>query len=167
LDPKKLYTSFSLEPSGFIAGGPSATLELTKGAFNSSFHISFPTLSLTNTIDGFGFGLGVGLNYFWSGKIGGFFLGGLFEWNGFPNAYSYTVYHPYKTYDYINDTYVGDYVNGTADLNDFILALNTGYKFITKAGIYFRTGIAIGASLSMVTPIGFYYKPDLAVGYIF
>jgi len=167
LDPNKLYFSFSFEPSGFISGGPSATGEFTKGSLNYLFHLSFPTLTLNNTIDGFGFGVGAGLNYFWSGKIGGFFLGGLFEWSSFPNSYSYTVYNPYETYDYISDSYTGKSVNKTIDMNNFIFALNGGYKFITSAGIYFRTGVAVGVSLSMFSPLGFYYKPDIAVGYIF
>jgi len=167
LDPKKLYFSLSLEPSGIIAGGPSATIELTKGSLNSLFHLSFPTLTLNNTIDGFGFGVGAGLNYFWNGKIGGFFLGGLFEWSSFPNSYSYTVYNPYETYDYITDSFSGKSVNKTIDMNNFIFAFNGGYKFITNAGVYFRTGVALGVSLSMISPLGFYYKPDIAVGYIF
>ena len=167
LDPKKLYFSLSLEPSGVIAGGPSATGELTKGPLNCSFHLSFPTLTINNPIDGFGFGVGAGLNYFWSGKIGGFFLGGLFEWSSFPNSYSYTVYHPYDTYNYLTDSYTGKDVKKSTDFNNFVFALNGGYKFITNSGIYFRTGIALGVSLSMFYPLGFYYKPDIAVGYIF
>ena len=165
LDPGKLYTSFSLEPSGFIAGGPSASLEFSKGAFMSSVHASFPSLALNSTASGFGFGAGGSLNYYWGGPIGGFFLGGTFEWNMFP--YSYTVYNPYKTYDYITDSFTGEYITEKTNSHSFIIALNAGYKFVLKNGIYFRTGVAAGMSLSKFFSSGFYYKPDLATGYIF
>ena len=165
LEPGKLYTSFSLEPSGFIAGGPSASLEFSKDAFLSSFHISFPSLALNSTASGFGFGAGGSLNYYWNGPIGGFFLGGTFEWNMFP--YSYTVYSPYKTYDYMTDTFIGSNTTEKTTAHSFILALNGGYKFVLKNGIYFRTGVAAGVSFSPFFPAGFYYKPDLATGYIF
>jgi len=113
------------------------------------------------------FGIGVGLNYFWSGKIGGFFLGGLFEMTSFPNSYSYVSNNPYETYDPYTDSFSGKSVKKTIDINNYILALNGGYKFITNSGIYFRTGVALGFSLSMLTSPAFYYKPDIAVGYIF
>jgi hypothetical protein len=97
LNPNKLYFSLSLEPSGFLAGGPSATGEFTKGGFNTLFHVSFPTLTLNSISSGFGMGVGAGVNYFWSGRIGGFYLGGLFEWNAYP--YLDTVFNPYHTYN--------------------------------------------------------------------
>jgi hypothetical protein len=165
LDPNKLYTGFSVEPSGFISGGPSATLEFTKGAFNTSFHASFPTLALNSTAKGFGFGAGASLNYYWGGPIGGFFLGGVFEWNMYPS--SRTVNNPYGRYNPVTDSYsvASDRVETKA--HNFIFALEGGYKFVLKNGIYFRTGIAAGVSMSQNTSMGFYYKPDLATGYIF
>jgi hypothetical protein len=170
LDPNKFYFSLSLEPFGLLVGGPSATAEFSKGAFNSLFHVSFPTLDLLKEVsDGFGFGLGVGINYFWNSKIGGFYLGGMFEWNTHTYSYLGTYYHPYYTYDPVNDTYIGQSITEEKETyaHNFIFAANIGYKFVTKSGIYFRTGIAAGVSLSNYLPVGFYYKPDIATGYIF
>jgi hypothetical protein len=162
LDPDKLYFSLSLEPSGFLAGGPSVTGEFVKGGFNPLLHISFPTLALSNISEGFGMGLGIGANYFWNSRMGGLYLGGLFEWN----MYTYSIYyHPYYSYDPATDSYTGQTVITYA--NNFILALNAGYKFVTKSGIYFRTGGSVGVELSTHLPVGFFYKPDVATGYIF
>jgi hypothetical protein len=165
LDPNKLYFSFSVEPSGFIAGGPSATAEFSKGALITSFHASFPTLALNSTAEGFGFGAGASLNYYWGGPIGGFFLGGVFEWNMYPS--SRTVINPYGTYNITTDSYSSAGERVEAKAHNFIFALEGGYKFVLKNGIYFRTGIAAGVSMSQNTSMGFYYKPDLATGYIF
>jgi hypothetical protein len=170
-DLDKFYFSISIEPSGFLAGGPSATAEFSKGAFNSLFHVAFPTLALLRKVssNGFGFGLGIGINYFWNGKIGGLYLGGMFEWNMHPYSYLDTYYHPYATYDPINDTYIGQSLteDKKAYSHNFIFAANVGYKFVTKVGMYFRTGISAGVSLSSYWPVGFYYKPDIAMGYVF
>jgi hypothetical protein len=165
LDPNKLYFSFSLEPSGFIAGGPSATGEFSKGNVNSLFHASFPTLAINNISNGFGMGLGAGINYFWNGRIGGFYLGGMFEWNAHPYVNYY--YHPYLNYNVSTDSYTGGYETEDVTAHNFIFALNAGYKFITKSGIYFRTGVSAGVALSTYIPAAFYYKPDIATGYIF
>jgi hypothetical protein len=169
-DPDKFYFSLSLEPSGFLAGGPSATAEFSKGAFNSSFHIAFPTLAFfKKASSGFGFGLGGGINYFWNGKIGGFYLGGMIEWNMHPYLSLSTYYHPYATYNPDTDTYSGQNVTeeSKAYAHNFIIAANVGYKFVTKVGIYFRTGISAGVSLSNYWPVGFYYKPDISTGFVF
>jgi hypothetical protein len=165
LDPNKLYFSLSFEPSGFIAGGPSLTGEFSKGNVNTLFHASFPTLAVNSESNGFGMGLGAGINYFWNSKIGGFYLGGMFEWNAYPYVNYY--YHPYYTYNYYSDSYTGGYVPEDVTAHNFIFALNTGYKFITKSGMYFRTGISAGVAVSTYLPAAFYYKPDIATGYIF
>jgi len=165
LNPKKLYTGISFEPSGFISGGPSATLEFSKGSVNSSVHVSIPSLALNSTSSGFGFGAGASLNYYWNGPIGGFFFGGLFEWNTYPFIYS--VYNPYQTYNAATDSYSGKYISKETRSHNFILALNGGYKFILKNGIYFRTGVSAGMAFSNTLSTGFYYKPDIATGYIF
>jgi len=165
LDPNKLYTGFSFEPSGFISGGPSLTLEFSKGAFNSSIHASFPSLALNNTVSGFGFGAGASLNYYWGGPIGGFFVGGVLEWNMFQS--SIAVSNPYASYNAATDTFYPAMVEEKFTPHSFILALQGGYKFILKNGIYFRTGVATGMSFSTFFPSAFYYKPDIATGYIF
>jgi hypothetical protein len=146
MDPTKLYTGISFEPSGFISGGPSVTLEFSKGSLITSFHVNFPTLALNSISEGFGFGAGVGLNYYWGGRIGGIFAGAVFEWNMFP--YSIGI----------------DEETNSHSVN---LALEGGYKFVLKNGFYFRTGIAAGMTLSTYFPSAFYYKPDIATGYMF
>jgi len=44
------------------------------------------------------------------------------------------------------------------------VGLNIGWKFITRPGIYFRTGAYLGVAES---DSGFWMKPDLAIGYCF
>jgi hypothetical protein len=165
LDPTKLYTGFSFEPSGFISGGPSVSLEFSKGSLMSSFHASFPTLAINSTANGFGFGAGASLNYYWGGPIGGVFIGGVFEWNMYPSLR--TVNNPYAVYNPVTDSYSPAREIGEIKAHNFIFALNGGYKFVLKNGIYFRTGIAAGLSMSQNASAGFYYKPDIATGYIF
>jgi len=165
LNPKKLYTGVSFEPSGFISGGPSATLEFSKGAVNSSVHMSFPSLALNSAAQGFGFGLGGNLNYYWGGPIGGFFLGGLAEWNMFPYKRAYI--HLYKTYNPVTDSFSSAADTEKVKAHNFVLGLNGGYKFILGNGIYFRTGISAGVIFSSLLNTGFYYKPDIATGFIF
>lgn len=169
LDPNRLYVGFSVEPSGFISGGPSATLDITKGAVNSTIHVSFPTLALNSVAKGFGFGAGAGLNYFWNGPIGGFYVGGQLEWNMMPYSHYVIENSYYGTYDPVSDSFM--YSSSSKLKKDsahsFILGLNGGYKFILGNGIYFRTGITTGWFFSKFYSAGFYYKPDLAAGYIF
>jgi hypothetical protein len=164
-DPKKLYFSFSLEPSGFLAGGPSATGEFLKGRTISTVYLSFPSLALKSTAEGFGFGVGGSVNYLWkNNQLGGFYLGGLFEWNMFP--YLATLTNPYAVYNPATDSYSSGDVTEKINAHNFVIALNAGYRFVTKSGIYFRTGASIGMTLSTIIPTKFYYKPDIATGYI-
>jgi len=165
LRPGQMYVAFSFDPSGLISGGPSVSLELTKGHLISSFHASFPTLALNNKTKGFGFGFGMSFNYFWGGPIGGFYLGPLIEWNMYP--FSYTAYNPYADYNPVTDTYTGKSVKGKTSSHSFVLAGNLGYKFVLRNGVYFRTGVAVGMRASTFFPASFYYKPDIAGGYIF
>jgi len=165
LNPDQLYVSISAEPSGFIAGGPSVSVELTKGHLMASVNANFPTLALNSTTKGFGFGLGTSLNYFWGGRIGGFYLGMYFAWSMYP--YMGSFYNPYATYNYLSDSYSGAYETEKATAHNFIIAMNAGYKFILQNGAYFRTGITAGVSISQQTSTGFYYKPDISAGYIF
>jgi hypothetical protein len=164
-DPTKLYFSLSFEPAGFLAGGPSATGEFTKGATISSFHFSFPTLALNNPSPGFGFGLGGTINHLWSSRIGGLYIGGSFEWNAYP--YLATVSNPYGKYNPSTDTYSKTNITEEVTAHNFIIALNGGYRFVTNSGMYFRTGVTLGMTLSNYVPLGFYFKPDISTGYIF
>jgi len=45
------------------------------------------------------------------------------------------------------------------------VGLNIGWKFVTRSGVYFRTGTYLGAIYYY--GLGFYIKPDLAIGYCF
>ena len=163
-DPNKTYTGLSFDPSGFLAGGPSAKMEFAKGAGISSFYIAFPSLALNSKAEGFGFGLGGSLNHIWNKGLGGFYLGGLFEWNVYP--YLATFSNPYGKYNPVTDTFSKTDVIEKVTAHNFIFALNTGYRFVNKSGMYFRTGAAIGFTLSTVIPSGFYFKPDIAAGYV-
>ncbi|MDR0289737.1 MAG: hypothetical protein LBI06_02250 [Treponema sp.] len=165
LDPDTFYFGFSVEPAGFLAGGPSATAEFSKGAFNSTVFVNFPTLALRSQAEGFGVGLGVSANHVWQSRIGGFYLGAMLGWNAFP--YLATVTHPYYSYNVASDSYTSQDILEETTAHNFILALNAGYRFVTASRIYFRTGISLGVSFSTHLPLGFYYKPDLAAGYVF
>jgi len=109
--------------------------------------------------------LGMSLNYFWGGRIGGFYFGGLFGWSMTP--YMGSFWNPYDKYDPANDIYYGETITEKDTAHSVILGLNAGYKFILKNGAYFRTGITTGISLSKQLSSGFYYKPDISAGYIF
>jgi hypothetical protein len=165
IDPNKLFFSLSFEPSGFLAGGPSTTGEFLKGATISSFYFSFPSLSATSKASGFGFGMGGSINHLWkNNKLGGFYLGGLFEWNTFPYLGTYT--NPYAVYNPYTDTFSSQTVTEESIAHNFVIALNSGYRFVTKSGAYFRTGVTMGMTLSTIIPTGFYFKPDISTGYI-
>jgi hypothetical protein len=140
---EKLTFGISAEPSGFALYGPSASAEFTKGNLNTQIGLHFPSLGLLFEGEGFGknfgIGAGLGLNYIWHSRIGGFYLGGILEYNG---------------YD------VKKWMNSLA------FALNTGYKFILPSGIYFRTGGNFGASYDFKN-FGYIIRPDLSIGYNF
>jgi len=94
-----------------------------------------------------GFGVLTTFNYFWHNRIGGFYLGGG-----------------------IGSAFISDYED---EINCVTGGLNVGWKFVTKSGLYFRTGIYIGL-LGLFYKDGgndLYYlpyiKPDLAIGYCF
>jgi len=148
---------------GYLWQGPSGfgiNIELGKGKFNSEINLMFPIG---------GFGALFTFNGFWPSQIGGFYLGGglgfsLFETYGVVGWDSGGGYY---------DSY-GNYHNGySRDLYGYYTAfslpvgLNIGYKFITKSGLYFRTGAYAGLDLGFIwadlSP--FYFKPDLAIGW--
>jgi len=167
IDPDKLYFSLSFEPSGFLMGGPSVTGEFLKGANFSSLYMSFPSLAADSKAEpGSSFGLGGSLNHIWMNKkFSGFYLGGLFEWNTYP--YEGTFSNPYGEYDPISDSYKETKVNEEIQAHNFVIGLNTGYRFGTSSGVYFRTGVTLGMKLSNVMDTEFYFKPDVSTGYVF
>jgi hypothetical protein len=80
-----------------------------------------------------------------------FGLGGLATFNYFwPNS--------------VGGFYLGGGVGSIYPYYVATIGLNIGWKFVTRPGIYFRTGAYLGAAYG-----GFfvYFKPDLAIGYCF
>jgi len=141
---------------GYIWQGPSGAginIELGKGKFNSEINLMFPIG---------GFGSLFTFNGFWPGRIGGFYLGGgigfsIFETYGVTGHSS--GYNGYYYYSY--DTY-GNYTAFSLPVG-----LNIGYKFVTKSGLYFRTGVFAAFDFGFIwddiSP--FYIKPDLSIGW--
>ena len=93
------------------------------------------------SIDSGGFGSLLTVNYFGHSRIGGFYAGGGVGFSNFQK----------------------DRISITA-------GLNTGYKFITRSGLYFRTGGFVGynfagmLNLPDYNTFPIYFKPDIAVG---
>jgi hypothetical protein len=82
-----------------------------------------------------GFGFLATFNGFWPSRIGGFYLGGGI---GFGYSAFYGLSLP--------------------------VGLNIGYKFVTRSGLYFRTGTFVGYDI-LWTWMPVYLKPDLAIGW--
>jgi hypothetical protein len=86
-----------------------------------------------------GFSTLVTFNGFWPSKIGGFYLGG-----GIGFTYG-------------------------SGFESIPIGFNIGYKFVTKSGLYYRTGAFAGFNLfgllfdNWDEPV--YFKPDLAIGW--
>lgn len=165
LDPERLTFAFNINPAGSLMYGPSLCLEFTKRKFNTEINLIFPSLGLINGFGVTGFGGLVMFNYFAHSRIGGAYVGGGLGYIGFSSN---------------NDEYDSEYYG------NFTLGLNLGYKFVTKSGVYFRTGGFIGVSFyehyySIEKYDGWgsfwddysesgtsvYFKPDLTIGYSF
>ena len=70
------------------------------------------------------------------------------------------------TFNYFWPNSVGGFYLGGGGGNIcgyWIVGLNIGWKFVTRSGLYFRTGTYVGAAF----PMFIYLKPDLAIGYCF
>jgi hypothetical protein len=85
-----------------------------------------------------GFGALVTFNGFWPSQIGGAYLGGG----------------------------IGFSICEASDLS-LTAGLNAGYKFVTKSGLYFRTGGFVGFDFGFIWDGIFpvYIKPDLSIGW--
>ena len=125
---------------GYIWEGATGTginFEFGKGNFNSEINLIFPT---------FGFGFLATFNGFWPSQIGGFYLGG---GAGF--------------------LYFGIYISekNVYMFSSVPLGINIGYKFVTKSGIYFRTGTFAAFDFGFIWEdvLPFFIKPDLAIGW--
>jgi hypothetical protein len=168
MDPNKFTFGINANAGGalgYIWGGASGTgisIELGKGKFNSEINLMFPTG---------GFGALFTFNGFWPSKIGGFYLGGgigisIYETYGILDRGT----APAQSYDPDTGNYYGSERREEYGYYTAISApvgLNIGYKFVTKSGLYFRTGafaaFDIGCIFYYADPV--YFKPDLAVGW--
>jgi len=160
LDPDKFIFAFNINPVGALLYGPSVCLELGKGRFNTEINLFFPGLSIG--FDG-GFGGLVTFNGFRHTRNGGAYLGGgfgiIFAYNGREGGRPWGEQQFYDHFETLG-----------------IFGLNAGYKFVTRSGVYFRTGGFLGFATSSKRTKGeaeepdvtsFYFKPDLTLGYSF
>lgn len=166
LDPDKLYFGISLNPAGTIpvvGRGPSISAEFTKRRFNS----------LIDLRSGFGlpiygseyFGISASFNYFHPSRVGGFYIGGLLEYSAADGGYE--IVEKYDTrYDSYGNPHKTNYSfeENPVTVHDLGLALNIGYIFVTRIGMYFRTGACVGFNFGTGTLL---LKPDLTFGYNF
>ena len=142
MDPDELTIGINANAGGSLLSGSSTCIEFCKGSFNAEINLIFPSLRLD--AEGAGFGGLVTFNYFRHSRIGGLYIGG-------------GLGYIYTTFD-------------ESDSHLFTAGLNLGYRFVTRSGMYFRTGGYIGAAVvnnddeNIFAP---YIKPDLSVGYSF
>jgi len=77
------------------------------------------------------------------------------------------------TFNYFWPNSVGGFYLGGGGGNIcgyWIVGLNIGWKFVTRSGLYFRTGARLGVAqggLDGGYMGGFYFGPDLSIGYCF
>lgn len=150
LNPRKFIFGINANAGGALGylwqGGTGAgvSIELGKGNFISEISLMVPSG---------GFGFLATFNRFWPSRIGGFYLGG---GAGFL-FFQYDYYDSW--YYYYNETVVS-----------IPLGVNAGYKFVTKPGLYFRTGIFVGFDFGWLIDsywfdLPVFIKPELAVGW--
>jgi len=166
MDPDKLYFGISLNPAGTIpvvGRGPSISAEFTKRRFNSLIDIR----------SGFGlpiysseyFDMSASFSYFHPGRIGGFYIGGLLEYSAADGGYEIVEEYDIRYDSYGNPHRIDyGYEKNPVTAHNFGLALNIGYIFATRVGMYFRTGANWGYSFGTGTYI---LRPDLTFGYNF
>jgi hypothetical protein len=145
LDPNKFIFGINANAGGAIgyalgSTGAGINLEFGKGRFNTEINLMIPNG---------GFGALITFNGFWPSQLGGAYLGG---------GIGFSTYRAL-------DKYWGDYYTARS----FTVGLNLGYKFLTKTGLYFRTGGFFGYDFGMlwdpdILPV--FIKPDLAVGWL-
>jgi len=155
MNPDKFIFGFNANLGGFTAwawgsyletgSGPSLSLEFSRGNFNSEINFMVPFA---------GFGTLITFNYFGHSRIGGGYIGGGIGYS-FYEAYGSSGYPFFRYERYI--------------AHSLTVGLNGGYKFVTRSGVYFRTGAFVGFDFgcywnrSYTMPI--YIKPDLAIGW--
>jgi len=148
---------------GYIwEGGPGAgiNIELGKGHFNSEINLMAPR-------DGFGFLFT--FNYFWPSRIGGAYLGAGtgFAFFGYYRESSYEEPYEESYQVWTGSSYRTEYRTVYDIAFSIPLGLNVGYKFVTKSGLYFRTGTFVGFDFGglIMDTFPVYIKPDLAIGW--
>jgi len=167
MDTDKFIFGFNANPGGALnfsgpGGGSSLCLEFGKGSFNSEVNIIFPWRGGIGSLTTF--------NGFWHKSYGGFYLGGGIGYIYMPDLY--TRSYTYQRYNGYN-SYTTDYYSHSVDGHILTIGLNIGWKFVTRSGIYFRTGACAGVGLDVGEWDGsdklrdFYLKPDLSIGYCF
>ena len=143
MDPNKLNFGLSINAAGFIpnaGGGPSITFDFNKRKFNAIIEIR-SGLGFIPSFYGYElFGISSVFNYFAASRIGGFYIGGMVKYS------------------------VGENLSDEV-IHRFGLAGNIGYKFVTRSGMYFRTGFKGGYSFGEGN--GLIVRPDLSFGYNF
>ena len=147
LDPSKAAFGISFNPAGFIpfsGGGPSLSIDVTKRYFLFKMDIRSGLGFIPSFYGSEWFGLDMDFNGFIPSRIGGFYIGGML---------GYSVGEAYNRKEESSYT-----------VHSFNLAGNIGYVFITRSGMYFRTGFTGGYSFGAWSPI---LRPDVSVGYNF
>jgi len=132
--------------TGLMGGGGGLRFEFGKGNFNSQINFVGGIPDLFNLLATF--------NYFWHGRLGGFYLGG-----GLGYCLGY-----YRYWYEWNDG--GDYWQYYSDWglgHFFQFGLNTGYKFVTRSGLFFNIGAYIGGAVGY--DFLFIFKPDISFGW--
>jgi hypothetical protein len=165
MDPNRFIFGINANAGGalgYIWGGGTGAginIELGKGKFNSEINLMFPAG---------GFGALFTFNGFWPSKVGGFYLGGGIGFSLYESSYQERYW--VSTTPTYNNPEGGRYSYRTAYRTDFSLTagLNLGYKFVTKSGLYFRTGTFAGFDFGFIwndAGMPVYFKPDLAIGW--
>ena len=130
------------------SSGAGINIELGRGKFISEINL----VILKN-----GFGFLTTFNGYRHNRIGGFYLGG-----GIGLSIS-----PYEKYKVYGDSWFGRYE--TKYNASLTIGLNIGHRFVTKPGIYFRTGVFTGFDFGLFwnsdQKLPVYIKPDLAIGW--
>ena len=159
IDPNKFIFGINANAGGAVgyalgSSGAGINIELGKGRFNSEINLFIPFG---------GFGALVTFNGFWPSPIGGFYLGGGIGFSFF-KKYGY-IGTEYFSYGYGQGGYYID-TYGYYTAISLPVGLNIGYKFVTRSGLYFRTGTFIAYDFFWGSYIGpVYIKPDLAIGW--
>jgi len=150
IDPNKFIFGINANPGGAIGYalyGPSGTgisIELGRGNFNSEINLMFPIGGIAALFT---------FNRFWHSRIGGAYFGGGIGISFF-DAYYYDPNNWSNSY----------YYTGIS----LPVGINAGYKFVTRSGIFFKTGAFVGFDFGYLwgdSWLPVFIKPDLAIGW--